>query len=74
MPFTAKMPIVWGGHVTVLGRRYPAAQDLRSPRWAKRGLGAMAVRRHRYRRYDRRWEPNFANWRVRLRRPQVSGV
>ncbi|UKE67437.1 B12-binding domain-containing radical SAM protein [Xanthomonas graminis] len=60
--------------VTVLGCRYPTAQDLRSPRWAKRGLSAMAAWRYRYRRYDRPWELNLANWLVRLRRPQVSGI
>jgi hypothetical protein len=60
--------------VTVLGCRYPTAQDLRLPRWAKRGLSAMAAWRYRYRRYDRPWELNLANWLVRLRRPQVSGI
>ncbi|AVY66727.1 cobalamin B12-binding domain-containing protein [Xanthomonas translucens] len=60
--------------VTVLGCRHPTAQDLRSPRWAKRGLSAVAAWRYRYRRDDRPWELNLANWLVRLRRPQISGI
>ncbi|MET0550955.1 MAG: B12-binding domain-containing radical SAM protein, partial [Xanthomonas sp.] len=60
--------------VTVLGCRYPTAQDQRSPGWAKRGLSALAAWRYRYRRYDRPWELNLANRLVRLHRPQVSGI
>ncbi len=60
--------------VTVLRCRYPTAQDLRSPRWAKRGLSAMAAWRYRQRRYDRPWELDLANRLVRLRLPQVSGI
>jgi anaerobic magnesium-protoporphyrin IX monomethyl ester cyclase len=60
--------------VTVLRCRYPTVQDLRSPRWAKRGLSAMAGWRYRYRHYDRPWELDLADRLVRLRRPQVSGL
>jgi len=60
--------------VTVLRCRFPTAQDLRSPTWAKRGLSAMASWRYRHRKYDRPWELNLANRLVRLRMPQVSGL
>ena len=60
--------------VTVLRCRYPTAQDLRSPPWAKRSLSAMASWRYRHRKYDRPWELNLANRLVRLRMPQVSGL
>jgi radical SAM superfamily enzyme YgiQ (UPF0313 family) len=60
--------------VTVLRCRYPTVQDLRSPRWAKRGLSAMASWRYRWRRYGRPWELDLANRLVRLRVPQVSGL
>jgi len=60
--------------VTVLRCRYPTVQDLRSPRWAKRSLSAMASWRYRHRRYDRPWELHLADRLVRLRRPQVSGL
>lgn len=60
--------------VTVLRCRYPTVQDMRSPRWAKHSLRAMASWRYRFRRYDRPWELNLANRLVRLRMPQVSGL
>jgi anaerobic magnesium-protoporphyrin IX monomethyl ester cyclase len=60
--------------VTVLRCRFPTAQDLRSPRWAKSSLSAMASWRYRHRKYDRPWELNLANRLVRLRMPQVSGL
>jgi hypothetical protein len=60
--------------VTVLRCRFPTAQDMRSPTWAKRSLSAMAAWRYRYRRYDRPWELDLANRLVKLRLPQVSGL
>lgn len=60
--------------VTVLRCRYPTVQDLRAPRWAKRGMSAMATWRYRFRRYGRPWELDMANRFVRLRMPQVSGL
>ena len=60
--------------VTVLRCRYPTVQDMRSPRWAKRGLSAMASWRYRWRHYGRPWELDLANRLVRLRIPQVSGL
>jgi radical SAM superfamily enzyme YgiQ (UPF0313 family) len=60
--------------VTVLRCRYPTVQDLRSPRWAKRSLSAMASWRYRYRRYDRPWELDLANRFVQLRKPQITGA
>jgi anaerobic magnesium-protoporphyrin IX monomethyl ester cyclase len=60
--------------VTVLRCRYPTVQDMRSPRWAKRSLSAMASWRYRHRRYDRPWELNLANHFVRLRTPQITGA
>ena len=60
--------------VTVLRCRYPTVQDLRSPRWVKRGLSALAGWRYRNRRYRRPWELEAVNRLVKLRRPQVSGI
>ena len=60
--------------VTVLRCRYPTVQDVRSPRWAKRSLSAMASWRYRHRRYDRPWELNIANRFVQLRTPQITGA
>lgn len=60
--------------VTVLRCRFPTAQDMRSPPWAKRALSTAAAWRYRYRRYDRPWELELANRLVRLRMPQVSGL
>lgn len=60
--------------VTVLRCRYPTVQDLRSPRWVKRGLSALAGWRYRTRRYGRPWELEAVNRLVKLRRPQVSGL
>lgn len=60
--------------VTVLRCRFPTAQDLRSPRWAKRTLSAAAAWRYSYRKYNKPWELELANRLVRLRMPQVSGL
>ena len=60
--------------VTVLRCRFPTVQDLRSPRWAKRGLSSMAAWRYRFGHYDRPWELTLANRLVHLRMPQVSGL
>ena len=60
--------------VTVLRCRYPTAQDMRAPGWAKRGLSAMAAWRYRVGHYDRPWELHLANRFVRLRLPQVQGL
>ena len=60
--------------VTVLRCRYPTVQDLRSPRWAKRSLSAMASWRYRHRHYSSPWELNLANRLVKLRLPQVSSL
>ncbi|WP_233842872.1 radical SAM protein [Dyella sp. 2HG41-7] len=60
--------------VTVLRCRFPTAQDMRSPPWAKRALSTAASWRYRYRRYDRPWELKLADRLVKLRMPQVSGL
>jgi anaerobic magnesium-protoporphyrin IX monomethyl ester cyclase len=60
--------------VTVLRCRYPTAQDLRSPRWAKRTLSVAASWRYSYRQYNRPWELELASRLVKLRMPQVSGL
>jgi hypothetical protein len=60
--------------VTVLRCRFPTAQDLRSPRWAKRTLSAAAAWRYSNRKYNKPWELELANRLVRLRIPQVSGL
>lgn len=59
---------------TVLRYRYPTVQDLRSPRWVKRGLSTIASWRYSTRYYHRPWELNLANKLVRLRKPQVSSL
>ncbi len=60
--------------VTVLRCRYPTAQDMRAPPWAKSALSTAASWRYHLRKYDRPWELELANRFVRLRMPQVSGL
>jgi anaerobic magnesium-protoporphyrin IX monomethyl ester cyclase len=59
---------------TVLGCRFPTAQDVRNPAWTKSALKAMAAWRYRFRRYDRPWELALSKRLVRLARPQVTGL
>lgn len=59
---------------TVLGCRFPTITDIRSPRWAKSTLSALASWRYRYRRYDRPWELGVGRKFVRLRDPRVSSL
>jgi hypothetical protein len=60
--------------VTVLRCRFPTVQDQRAPRWAKRGMSAMAAWRYRHRRYGHPWELDIANRFVQLRKPQITGA
>jgi hypothetical protein len=59
---------------TVLGCRFPTAQDVRSPGWCKTTLKAMASWRYRFRRYDRPWELALSKRLVRLANPAVSSL
>jgi radical SAM superfamily enzyme YgiQ (UPF0313 family) len=59
---------------TVLGCRFPTAQDVRNPAWTKTALKAMASWRYRFRRYDRPWELALSKRLVRLANPQVTSL
>jgi radical SAM superfamily enzyme YgiQ (UPF0313 family) len=59
---------------TVLGCRFPTAQDVRNPAWTKTALRAMASWRYRFRRYDRPWELALSKRLVRLAKPQVTSL
>jgi anaerobic magnesium-protoporphyrin IX monomethyl ester cyclase len=59
---------------TVLGCRFPTAQDIRAPAWTKTTLKAMAAWRYRFRRYDRPWELALSKRLVRLADPAVTGL
>jgi anaerobic magnesium-protoporphyrin IX monomethyl ester cyclase len=59
---------------TVLGCRFPTVTDIRSPRWAKSTLSAIASWRYRYQKYDHPWELGVSKKFVRLRDPRVSSL
>lgn len=59
---------------TVLGCRFPTITDIRSPRWAKSALSAVASWRYQYRRYDRPWELELSKKFVRLWDPRASSL
>ena len=59
---------------TVLGCRFPTITDVRSPRWGKAALQALASWRYRYRRYGQPWELNLSKQFIRLWDPRVSGL
>jgi anaerobic magnesium-protoporphyrin IX monomethyl ester cyclase len=59
---------------TVLGCRFPTATDIRSSRWSKSALRALASWRYRYGRYGRPWELAVSKKFVRLLDPRVSGL
>jgi radical SAM superfamily enzyme YgiQ (UPF0313 family) len=59
---------------TVLGCRFPTITDIRSPRWAKSTLSAVASWRYRYQRYGRPWELDVSKKFVRLWDPRVSSL
>jgi len=60
--------------VTVLGCRFPTAQDARSGPWTKSVLSAMASWRYRYQRYARPWELSLSKRLLRLTDPRVTGI
>jgi anaerobic magnesium-protoporphyrin IX monomethyl ester cyclase len=60
--------------VTVLGCRFPTAQDIRSPAWTRAALSALAGWRYRTRRYDRPWELLLIRKLLRPARPQATGI
>jgi hypothetical protein len=59
---------------TVLGCRFPTIIDVRSPRWAKVTLRAMASWRYRYRKYDRPWELDVSRRLARLSDPRAVSL
>ena len=59
---------------TVLGCRFPTITDIRSPRWAKSTLSAVASLRYRFQKYDRPWELDVSRKFVRLWDPRTSGL
>lgn len=59
---------------TVLGCRFPTITDIRSPRWAKSTLSAIASWRYRYQKYDRPWELHASKKIVRLHDPRASSL
>jgi radical SAM superfamily enzyme YgiQ (UPF0313 family) len=59
---------------TVLGCRFPTAQDVRNPAWTKATLKALASWRYRFRRYDRPWELALSKRLVRLANPQATSL
>jgi anaerobic magnesium-protoporphyrin IX monomethyl ester cyclase len=60
--------------VTVLGCRFPTAQDVRSPAWSKPVLSALASWRYKYRRYGQPWELALSKKLIRLAHPQSTGI
>lgn len=60
--------------VTVLGCRFPTAQDVRTPPWGRTTLKALSSWRYRFRRYGNPWELALSKRLVRLANPAVSGL
>lgn len=60
--------------VTVLGCRFPTAQDIRASRWSRATLTALASWRYRYRRYDRPWELELSRSLIRLADPRATSL
>ena len=60
--------------VTVLGCRFPTVQDVRTPRWSKSALQALASWRYRFRKYDRPWELELWKRAVRLHDPRARSI
>jgi anaerobic magnesium-protoporphyrin IX monomethyl ester cyclase len=59
---------------TVLGCTFPTVTDIRSPKWAKSTLRAMASWRYRYQKYDRPWELDVSKKFVRLHDPRAVSL
>jgi anaerobic magnesium-protoporphyrin IX monomethyl ester cyclase len=60
--------------VTVLGCRFPTAQDVRARPWTKSALRALAAWRYRFKRYDRPWELALSRRLIRIADPRVTGI
>jgi tRNA A37 methylthiotransferase MiaB len=60
--------------VTVLGCRFPTAQDIRLSPWARSALSALACWRYGARRYDSPWELSLLQKLLRPARPQLTGI
>lgn len=58
----------------VLACRFPTAQDIRTPPWAKRTLSALARWRYASGLYDYPVELRWLHTRLRLRVPQAEGL
>jgi anaerobic magnesium-protoporphyrin IX monomethyl ester cyclase len=59
---------------TVLGCRFPTAQDHTTPRWGKALLGALASWRYASGHYRNPWELRLARRLIPLREPQSEGL
>jgi anaerobic magnesium-protoporphyrin IX monomethyl ester cyclase len=59
---------------TVLGCRFPTVTDVRTSRWSKSALRALAAWRYASRRYRRPWELEVSRKVIRLWDPRVSGL
>ena len=59
---------------TVLGCRFPTVTDVRTSRWSKTALQALASWRYSLRRYSRPWELEMSRKFIRLWDPRVSGL
>ena len=59
---------------TVLGCRFPTAQDVSTPAWGKALLRGLARRRYEAGRYDDPWELRVAKRLIPLREPQREGL
>jgi anaerobic magnesium-protoporphyrin IX monomethyl ester cyclase len=60
--------------VTVLGCRFPTAQDIRLSRWTRSVLSALAYWRYGARRYDSPWELSLLQKLLRPARPELTGI
>ncbi len=59
---------------TVLGCRFPTVTDVRTSRWSKTALQALASWRYSLRRYSSPWELEVSRKFIRLWDPRVSGL
>jgi len=59
---------------TVLGCRFPTITDVRTSRWSKAALQALASWRYSLRRYSSPWELEVSRKFIRLWDPRVSGL
>jgi len=59
---------------TVLGCRFPTAQDVKTPRWGKAALSALASWRWATKAYSRPFELSLARKAIPLKKPEAEGL